>query len=464
MKGNGFEKSPIVHRYPELFALKESRDFGVIRFSSIAASQEYLIKCLSKCTFALAQDFPRGRLKDFVDEDAQQELPEETLDQANHLHKTLTQYWECTCLVESDLVSLNLGSMDRPQSADGYMKFNLLFACSDKHCKWQEGEVNVRMSRNDFFFRVARREDRKLSRYYSGVKLDTSQSEVTSKRTVALGVPCVEKSRTQDTFCSLIQKAQKQNVRLCLHIDGNTMTTDTFRLKEIHVRSKKGLLLPQVTSLFESPHSRPSTVEMNRLTLILAYTLLRLYDHDLNGPTHWISSRWMEKHGIWETPKWTDHVCFYYQSQVKEKVDIQQPYLLSQTRGPSLVEGPPFDDTDDLTDTMHLAPGNLALGKALLDLQIAYLGQTEDDDSSEGDSDRSDNGCPHINTDYLDAVRLKKTHEDKLRSSHGWYYEAIDGCLNPKLNPKLSVREYTYKKRPLLRVYPQFTTRKPPVY
>lgn len=162
MKGNGFERGPIINRYPRLLALKKSRDFSVIRFSSIAASREYLITCLSSCTSALVQELPRGRLEDFVDEDAQQKLPEELLDQANHLHETLTQYWVCNCLVTSHLVSLNLGSMDRPQSTDGYMKFNLLFACSDELRKWQEGEVSVRMSRYDFFFRLARREDRKL--------------------------------------------------------------------------------------------------------------------------------------------------------------------------------------------------------------------------------------------------------------------------------------------------------------
>ena len=280
---------------------------------------------------------------------------------------------------------------------------------------------------------------------------------MTSKKTIALGVPCVEKSRTPDTFCSLIKKGRKQGVRLCLQIDGNAMTASKFLLKEFDARSKEGLLLPQVTSLFESPHSRPSTAEMNRLAFVLAYTLLQLYNHDPNGPNHWMSPIWMEKYGIWKTPKWTDHVRFYYQSQVKKKVDIQQPYLLSQTNGAPLVEGPPFDDPDDLTDAMHRAPGILALGKALLELQIAYFGlslepkldsediQTDDDDGSEGNSDCSDDGHPTINTDYIDAVRLKETHQDKLRSSHHWYYEAIDACLNPNLDPTLSVREYIYK-------------------
>ncbi len=456
MKGSGFEKGPIIHRYPRLFALKKSRNFSVIRFSSIAASREYLIRCLSSCTCALVQELPRGRLEDFVDEDTQQKLPEELLDQANHLHETLAKYWVCTCLVTSHLVSLNLGSMDRPQSTDGYMKFNLLLACSDEHHKWQEGEISVRMSRYDFFFRLARREDRKLIRYHSRVKVDAFQSGVTSQKTIALGVPCVEKSRTTDTFCSLIKKARKHGVRLCLQVDGNAMTANTFLLKEFKARSKEGLLLPHVTSLFESPDSRPSTAEMNRLAFVLACTLLQLYDHDPNGPTHWMSPIWMERYGIWKTPKWTDHVRFYYQSQVEKKVDIQQPYLLSQTNGPPLVEGPPFDNPDDLTDAMHRAPGILALGKALLELQIAYFGLSlepelnsedsqTDDDGSEGNPDFSDDGHPTINTDYIDAVRLKETHQDKLRSSHHWYYEAIDACLNPNLDPTLSVREYIYK-------------------
>ena len=73
----------------------------------------------------------------------------------------LTRYWGCTCLVTSHKISLSLASMDCPQSTDGYMKFNLLFASSDEHCSWQEGEISVDMRRY-YIFRLTEREDRKL--------------------------------------------------------------------------------------------------------------------------------------------------------------------------------------------------------------------------------------------------------------------------------------------------------------
>ena len=141
-----------MNKYPGLVALERSRDFSAIRLSSIAVHGESHITYLSRCASALVKELPRGRLEAFVDEDTKQKLPEELLDEANHLHKTLTQYWPCECLVRSRLVSLNLSIMDRTPGTDEHLSFSLLFACSDTHRKWQEGEISVRIPRYDFFF------------------------------------------------------------------------------------------------------------------------------------------------------------------------------------------------------------------------------------------------------------------------------------------------------------------------
>ena len=149
MRDDRFKRTHICHKYPRLFALKKSHDFSVIRFSSDAVGRELFIESLSKYYSALVQELRYCKLEDFVNEDAQQKMPEELLDQANHLHNRLTYYWMCTCRVTSHLVSLDLGNMDCPQGTDGYTKFNLLFACSNEHCRWQEGEISVRMPRYD---------------------------------------------------------------------------------------------------------------------------------------------------------------------------------------------------------------------------------------------------------------------------------------------------------------------------
>ena len=297
----------------------------------------------------------------------------------------------------------------------------------------------------------------KLIRYHRRVRVDPDQYGLTGRETVALVVPCVPNSETPNTICGLVRKAQKYKTRLCLHIDGDTMTANESQPKRFNVRSKEALLFSQVTNLFESPRSRPPTADMNRLALILGFTLLQLYDNNVDGPMHWISPNWMKRDGIWKTPKWTDHIRFYHQNQVKKKVDIQQPFLLSQTNGHLVAENLPFDNPDDLNDAMHRAPAILALGKALLDLYIAYFGlpfvsgfdsedsEMTDDDDSEDSSDSSEDGHPNINTDYTEALNLRDTYRDKIRSSNFWYYEAIDACLKPNPDPTLSVREYIYQ-------------------
>lgn len=212
------------------------------------------------------------------------------------------------------------------------------------------------------------------------------------------------------------------------------MSSNGPRPKEVGVQSKESLLLSQITDIVESG---PPTADINRLAYVLACTLLQLYDDDPNAPDHWISHNWIKRDGIWKTPKWTEHVCFYYRSDL----DIQQPYLLSQTNGPPLGDGPPIDDPDDLEYALHSAPGILALGKALLELQIATLGLPLEPTL---DSEVSQTG-PQINTDFYQADGLLKAYEDNLKVHHYWFYKAINACLDLNPDETLSVREYIYK-------------------
>ena len=226
------------------------------------------------------------------------------------------------------------------------------------------------------------------------------------------------------------------------------MVANKPKVREFYVQPKPGLLLADVTSSFKRQHLRPSTAELNRLALVLACTLLQLYDENHDGPFHWISPTWIERDRVWKTPKWTDHLRFYYQINVVGNVNIQQPYLLSQTNGSPLVEGQPCDDPEELADFMHHAPAILALGKALLELQLAYLGLSlePDFDGSEEESNYSDDNSPTINADYTDTAELFMRHGARLESTHNWYYKAIDACLEPNEDQILSVREFIYKK------------------
>jgi hypothetical protein len=213
--------------------------------------------------------------------------------------------------------------------------------------------------------------------------------------------------------------------------------------KEIHVRPGNGLTLSEIIPLLSKHGSRVSEREMNKLAVVLSYALFQLYD-DIGGPLYWLSPNWTKRGGLWKTPNWINHVRSFYHGTVGPgKLDVQQPYLLTHINGPPLIEEPPFD----LDDAFHEAPSILALGKALLDMQIMHLGLSMTADSALKDLNNDDEE-PNVNTDFTRTESLFSLVEDKL--DH-WYCKAIDACMELNLTADMNIQEYIYKKivRPL---------------
>jgi hypothetical protein len=236
------------------------------------------------------------------------------------------------------------------------------------------------------------------------------------------------------TVCNLIKRAQKGSGRLSMQINGDSfMAAAGLEAKERYV-SRRCHPLPLELSMFDE-FSNMSKQEINELAVILAHTLLQLYDN-LEGPLCWMSPDWIYRNNHWKTPQWTKLVRFFKHGKLRPQLDIQQPYLLTQINGPSSTEELPFDNLDS---AIHQAPSILALGIALLELQIRHLRLPVQ--SYPLSEDQDDDDKSNVNTDFIIADQLLEQCKDKLDP---FFSQAVNACLT--IRPKGCVKDFIYKE------------------
>jgi hypothetical protein len=135
--------------YPKLRALRDGFiSASKIHFSGDEAKRKYLITTLEMRRREIEVDKKPGEIESFIDVETQRDMPQELLDYANTLHKILGDYWSCHCAGSPRSVNLHLATLRTSNIVDGCLSFDLLFSQwnpSDNLCRWQEGDVVVRV-------------------------------------------------------------------------------------------------------------------------------------------------------------------------------------------------------------------------------------------------------------------------------------------------------------------------------
>jgi hypothetical protein len=250
------------------------------------------------------------------------------------------------------------------------------------------------------------------------------------------------------TICHFIKRGLKSTLRLSMEIEQKSLLVDKkAHAKQLFVNAGRGVPLSTIPSLISEKESQVTRRDINRLSLVLAYALLQLYDEDTtDGLFYWLNPHWQTCHRTHTLPQWTNYVNFHYHGKLKPgKLDFQRPYLSSTVSACETQMDLPFDD---INEAQHQAPSILALGKILLEMQLLQQGLKIDLEPEGEDSDSDEEGGENINSDYTHASCLLEQYQDRLDP---WYVKAIDACLNPDPAEEMDIRQYIYRRivRPL---------------
>lgn len=129
------------HAFPKLRSFPECQDREkLIKFCEASKAKEILIRELERHA-PITEEFHQI-LKESVLAKTKKGLPQNISEQANMVHKTLSDYWSCDCPPPSRKIYLYLPSLHEPNISDGSATFYLLFSTSDDGY-YQEGVILV---------------------------------------------------------------------------------------------------------------------------------------------------------------------------------------------------------------------------------------------------------------------------------------------------------------------------------
>lgn len=208
--------------------------------------------------------------------------------------------------------------------------------------------------------------------------------------------------------------------------------------EELKISSTVSVRFEDLPSVLKTDTGHSVRASLNQLAVILAYTLLHLFD-DNDSVGSWICTNWFgyyedSNHSIqrWIGPDWISRVRFLYHNDSYSKnghqePDILRPYLCSRT---SFEETPTFDE-EARSNLQHAFPSLLALGIGLLKIQQMRAG--EDKLFVPNEDDLID-GQPTVNSDLMTATAILDRLKNDSKSQLGvdkYFLEAIDACLRP---------------------------------
>jgi len=270
------------------------------------------------------------------------------------------------------------------------------------------------------------RVNERLTQHFSTRFVDTAEDKFTKPIQVNA---CKEHSAglpTQTTLCRLVNRCHRSKFRVKMIFKDEVLLADL----------KPGVSKMKVNTKFlnleamSSELRQASTREINELSLILAYSLLHLYDEH---NALWLTTSWIRSGERWRTPEWTNYVRFF-RTQPHAIVNITSPYLPAHPD--EYVVDEPFEDFEEvLEDAQHGAPCLLALGSTLLQIRRLHLGIEDVEPEDE----------PNVNTNLSMAQNLHDKLKDNDHLNH-WFSEAVEACISESQIGDINMKDYIYNK------------------